>query len=264
MSRQPLPAGPENPQSEPGRAHLEGCMVCGQELEYGTAPVEAECAYCGRKMETHIRCPEGHFVCDDCHRGDALAALQSLCLTTDSRDPLALALQVMDLPFVPMHGPEHHAMVPGVLVAACRNLLPEAITDRDVREALRRGTEISGGACGRLGVCGAAAGAGIAWSVIAGATPLSVRERGQALGLTGRALEAISRHGGPRCCKRDSFTALETARDFLEEALGIKFDRTVDVRGACRYHHRNRQCIRVRCPYFPGTEPEPPTEFGDH
>lgn len=245
---------------------LEGCMVCGRELQYLTEPVKAVCSYCGRPMETHIRCPEGHVVCDDCHRQDSLKAIESICLQSDSRDPVALALEIMRLPFVPMHGPEHHAMVPAVLVAAYRNVTREAgdagnvgnvgnVGDRVIREALRRGSETPGGACGRLGACGSAVGAGVAWSVISRATPLSVRERGQALALTARALEAVSKHNGPRCCKRDSLTAIQVAMDGIEQLTGVNFERTVNPDRACEHYARNRQCIRLRCPYFPGHLP---------
>lgn len=235
---------------KPREPHLEGCMVCGKELQYLTEPVKAVCSYCGRPMETHIRCPEGHFVCDDCHRQDSLKAVESICLRSESRDPVALALEIMRLPFVPMHGPEHHAIVPAALVTAYRNTTGK-LTEREIREALKRGSETSGGACGRLGACGAAIGAGVAWSIISRATPLSVRERGQAMGLTARALEAISQHNGPRCCKRDSLTAIQVAVESIEEMAGVSFERTVNPIKACEHHDRNRQCIRLRCPYFP-------------
>jgi hypothetical protein len=267
-------------------------------------------------MDTHIRCPEGHFVCDDCHRQDSLKAIESICLQSDSRDPVALALEIMRLPFVPMHGPEHHALVPTVLVAAYRNVTrgvggvsdvsaaakvgaagserdvsasanvgaagkadtasnigtagdvgtaenvgaPRSIGERAIREALRRGSETPGGACGRLGACGGAVGAGVAWSIISRATPLSVRERGQALALTARVLETVSKHGGPRCCKRDSLTAIQVAMNSIEELTGIKFERAVNPAGACEYHVRNRQCIRLRCPYFPESIKGSPSE----
>ena len=41
--------------------------------------------------------------------------------------------------------------------------------------------------------------------------------------LTSRCLDAIGSLGGPRCCKRDSFTAVSVSIDFIQELSGHIF-----------------------------------------
>ena len=58
--------------------------------------------------------------------------------------------------------------------------------------------------------------------------------------------EALSPKTGPRCCKRDSFTAILAAIDFVKEHLGVEMERNIPV---CTYSSKNAQCIGKKCPY---------------
>ena len=61
------------------------------------------------------------FVCDACHSyGTYIPVIIALRSSTE-KDPLLLLEEIMDLPSVHMHGPEHHAIVPSVLLTALRN-----------------------------------------------------------------------------------------------------------------------------------------------
>ena len=87
----------------------------------------------------------------------------------------------------------------------------------------------------------------MAYSIITGTTPLSKESWGKCMMLTSRCLERIASLGGPRCCKRDGFTALLTAAEYIDEELGIRLDIPDDV--VCTFHERNMQCLKERCPY---------------
>ena len=227
-----------------------GCLICGRELNYAGKPVTARCAYCGKEAETMIICPEGHYICDDCHKYDGLKAIETICLTSDSTDPLKLANQIMDIDFIHMHGPEHHALVPAVLVTAFKNKTGK-LKNEHIAQAIKRGAQIQGGMCGNFGACGAGIGAGVASSVIFGTNPLSLEDWGTANQMTANALSAIAKKSGPRCCKRCTWTAIEAAIDFLEDTTGIKLHKTQTL-GSCTHYWRNRQCQGVKCSYFPG------------
>ena len=54
-------------------------------------------------------------------------------------------------------------------------------------------------------------GTGIFISLITDATPLSKEDWGLANRMTAASLNTIAEHGGPRCCKRDSFLAIMDA-----------------------------------------------------
>ncbi len=97
---------------------VTNCGVCGRPLVYATKPVSRVCAFCGQKGRTLIYCPAGHYVCDTCHGKAALDVLRQVLATTRTTDPAATLEQVMAHPAVPMHGPEHHTMVPGAIITA--------------------------------------------------------------------------------------------------------------------------------------------------
>ena len=152
----------------------------------------------------------------------------------------------MSHPSVPMHGPEHHAMVPAVIVAAVKNA-GYPVNEEAVEKALDRGAKVPGGWCGFYGACGAAIGVGIAVSVLTGATPLTGQPRALANEATAFALSRML-DGQPRCCKRASRKALEAAVDFLRERLDITLPRGQRVK--CIYTGRNRECPREECDYY--------------
>ncbi|OGO30266.1 MAG: hypothetical protein A2Z29_09155 [Chloroflexi bacterium RBG_16_56_11] len=225
----------------------ENCGVCGQPLVYGTSEVSRRCAFCGRKFSALIYCPADHYVCDSCHQQSALEVIRSVLNKTTSVYPADILEKVMSHPAVPMHGPEHHAMVPAIILTAIKNSgypVPEGALEK----AIERGSKVPGGWCGHYGACGAGIGVGIAVSVLTGATPLTGESRGLAIEATSFTLGRIA-DGGPRCCKRASRKALEAASDFFKMRMGISLKKA-HQNNTCLYVSRNKECIRGACPYF--------------
>ena len=224
----------------------ENCGICGAELAYRTTPVSMKCACCGGSFEALISCPDGHYVCDTCHRQDAVSIIDTVLGASRSTSPHELLEMLMAHPSVPMHGPEHHVFVPCVLVAAARNA-GHPVPDNAVEEAVRRGSKVPGGWCGSHGVCGAAAGVGIAVSILTGATPVKGPERTLANSATLAALRAIA-DGHPRCCKRAGRQALSAGVAFLKEHLGLSLADEPVAR--CEFHRRNAECPGRECGYY--------------
>lgn len=228
--------------------HANNCVICGKPLIYSTETVMRECAICHRVLPSDAVCEDGHFVCDDCHAGGGAAVIAHLEQSAE-RDPVKLFLETCALPGVHMHGPEHHAIVPCVLLAAYRNCggaLDEP--GECIREAWTRGKKVPGGACGFLGVCGAAAGAGIYVSILTDATPLTGDVWSDPQVMTARALEAMTKVGGPRCCKRTGRIAIAEAARYTRERFGV--DMPVS-QPRCEHYPQNRECLGRRCPFFP-------------
>ena len=201
-----------------------------------------------KRFQTTVSCVNGHYICDSCHGADILVQVERLLSDSASADPVALILDVFNLPGLKMHGPEYHSIVPAVLVAAYQN--QQGYRDASqIAEAIRRGRDIKGGSCGYHGICGAASGAGIAASILSKATPYSVAERGDAMNIVAQSLTALARHGGPRCCKRDAVTSIET---FVNETDWLTGKNTAAYR--CTQFKDNKDCIGVKCPYFPKTK----------
>ncbi len=222
-----------------------GCVICGEPLVYLETPRQNTCDICGETFESNVACPKGHYVCDNCHRGDVLDHMADLLLKSKEADPIGLADRIFHLPTMKMHGPEHHSMVPAVLETAYQNSL--AIRDAGkIKEAIRRGKDIKGGSCGYHGSCGACVGVGIAESIHLGAKPNSKEERGMAMKATGNALLTISEFGGPLCCKRDSIASIESYMKTSRRFDGIK-----PIKYVCHFSKYNKGCLTVDCPYFP-------------
>ena len=131
--------------------------------------------------------------------------------------------EMMDMPACHMHGPEHHTMVGSALLTAYKNAGGEIDLKASLYEMQRRGKQVPGGACGFWGACGAGISTGMYLSIALNATPLAKEAWGLSNQLTARALDAIGRNGGPRCCKRDSYLAIIEAVRFTKENLGILF-----------------------------------------
>lgn len=148
---------------------------------------------------------------------------------------------------VPMHGPEHHALVPGIILATCRNR-GGALPEGSIRAGIRRGAAVPGGACGFMGSCGAAVGVGIAFSLILESSPLTPAARSLAQAVTSAVLAEIARFEAARCCQRDCYLALKTAAELSREVLPVALlaGEMLD----CEQADRNEECIGSDCPLF--------------
>ena len=194
---------------------VNNCGVCARPLVYATDSVIKNCDICGKEEKTNIYCPEGHYICDVCHSKAAIEVLKQVLAATKSTDPAEIIEQVMAHPSVPMHGPEHHAIVPAAIIAAVRNT-GYPVPAGAIEKAIERASKVPGGWCGLYGDCGAAVGTGMAVSVLTNATPLTGKDRSLALGATSFALSRML-DSQPRCCKRASRTAVDAAVDYLND-----------------------------------------------
>ncbi len=230
--------------------YKSGCMVCGEELVYFEVDRKSTCYYCGRLLISNACCPNGHFVCDACHRADAVEIIQDVCLHSGETDIITLMQTIRSHPNFSIHGPEHHALIPAIILTALKNNgCP--VSDVQILSAIERGQSIMGGACAFLGVCGAAIGVGIAVSLLLEANPYKGDQRQIAQQATQIALAEIASYNAPRCCQRDCWLALKKAAPLLQEYTGISL--TVN-QISCEQYSRNNECIHNLCPLWPSAQ----------
>ena len=160
---------------------------------------------------------------------------------------LRLLLTIRSHPSVPMHGPEHHAMIPGVILTALRNS-GGLVDDEDILAGIDRGSKVPGGACGFWGSCGAAIGAGIAASLFLDATPLTPHPRQQAQAFTADILATIAKISGGRCCQRETWLTLNRTAELSEQYFGYSLDAKTELH--CNQYRKNKECIRRGCPLW--------------
>ena len=232
------------------KVHTYNCMICGEELEYYQEYREVKCAYCNEVFSSNVTCKEGHYVCDGCHSMSGFELIENYCKNTEKTNPMEMAIELMKNSTINMHGPEHHYLVPAVLLTSFYNIKNDKKTKlKKLTVAKARAKDVPGGMCGFHGNCGAAVGTGIYMSIITGSTPLSTESWGLANMMTGTALLSIGKKGGPRCCKRDSFIAIEGAARFTEENLSIKLYEYEAYKPKCTFKSRNKECLGSKCPY---------------
>jgi MoaA/NifB/PqqE/SkfB family radical SAM enzyme/SAM-dependent methyltransferase len=226
-----------------------GCLICGAPLVYLAALEDKACARCGSVKPADATCEEGHFVCDACHVRDPKERIRTICKSTHETDMIRLFEEVRSDARFPVHGPEHHALVPGVILATYRNL-GGGITESDILTGIDRGLSIPGGACGFMGICGAAVGVGIAFSIILGANPLTPKPRQAVQRILSEIMGVLAGQEAARCCRRECFLSLREAARLSGDFLPVSL--RADEGSPCDQYRVNAECSRKGCPLFPG------------
>ena len=228
-----------------GDKFSSGCMVCGDALLYAEVEKVLECHYCGQKHLTNAHCLENHFVCDQCHSADALDVLEHLCEESIETDLLELLQRFRQHPAIPVNGPEHHSLMPAIIVTAYRNSGGQ-ISDDLIGTAIRRGAQVMGGSCAFTGICGAATGVGIAFSLLLQANPIKPQQRQIVQQVTQLVLKDIAALEAARCCQRDCWLGLKKAAELSADFLPISLQ--ADTVIGCYQRSQNKECIGMACP----------------
>lgn len=149
-----------------------------------------------------------------------------------------------------MHCPEHHYLVPAVLLSVYRRIKKDnkALLEKDLITAKERAKNLLGGFCGWYGACGAAVGSGIFLSLLTDTSPYSTTTWGLVNQLTSQCLKDIAQIGGPRCCKRVCFTSVVSTTKFMKGHFGLDIGELPEIK--CMYHERNAECKKDACPYY--------------
>ena len=225
------------------------CFICGEELIYSTSYKKSECAICKMSFEINVECSNSHYVCDSCHSSSANEFIKTFCINRVDINPVEMAETIMRHPSVKMHGPEHHFLVPAVLLTAFFNKTGkhEMISEK-LEIAEKRAKNVLGGFCGFYGNCGAAVGTGIFTSIITDTTPLSGKSWGLSNKATATSLMQIAEHDGPRCCKRDTFISLLNMYDFIKDNFDIELARSETIK--CEFSDLNKECKKELCNFY--------------
>lgn len=231
----------------------EHCMVCGSHLEYLLHAEDLACAYCGVSEQGRVKCPEGHFICDACHRKDAMKMIEDMVFTTELRDPVAIAELMMSHPNLPMLGCEHAFIAAGALMAALKNSPygKGKITNKEIQEVFdRTAKQAVGGFCGLSGVCGIAPALGACFSVFLGSRCGADTEQKITMDAVIGISQAIAGLTGPSCCKAYVRSALLVAVTAFGERFGILLpvnETSIDCKHSANHPHG---CREGKCPYF--------------
>lgn len=170
------------------------------------------------------------------------------CIKSNETNPIILATSLMKLKSIPIHGPIHHFLVPATILTCYNNLYGNKESlENQLEEAAKRASLVPGAFCAICGACGAALGFGSAISIIKENSPLSGEIWGQIMEITSCCLNKISKLGGPRCCKRDTYLSILEGTKKLKELLNIDLPTT---QPKCEFSLLNSQCKKSSCPFY--------------
>lgn len=225
------------------------CIVCGESLVLLDEEITTICDVCGKKKPTKIQCKASHYTCNDCFETPKNEFIKQQCISYAGTDPVDLVVQIMNSPQIKMHGPEHHFILPAVLATCMRNHLGIKLDIAQVLDKVeKRAIDETPRECDfKGGNCGAAVGAGVYLSMhLAGMRSedeIVVMQKE----ITDASIKAIHDHGGPRCCKRDTYLTLDASLKYFKEKLNIELPYS---EAKCTFSLRNQSCGMEKCVYY--------------
>ena len=227
------------------------CPVCSQPMRKLPKSKKLICYFCGQTGESDLACKAEHFICEACRLADVQEIIEKVGLTATETDPIKIADKLMMHPAFPIYGIEHHCIAAVAMYKAIKNAKGEKVDKKDIKKLTTLTQKLPYGSCGFLGVCGAAAGIGVVFSALLGASYTSDRERSIAMEAASRANLAIAKEGGPRCCVASVYTALEEGLKVAKEVFHIDLKPHLPLK-RCGFVTKAEDCRRLRCRFFPG------------
>lgn len=172
------------------------------------------------------------------------------CMDSEETNPLRLFRKLASREYIRIHGPEHHILDGASILTVFYNAGGKIDLKEGLMKLTREGLKMPGAICGLWGICGSAASVGASLAIIEGTGPLSIDESyGMHMSYTSKVLERMAEIGGPRCCKRHGYIAINEAVEYLNERFSLRIQ-CEDI--SCEYSNRNEQCIKEKCPFYVG------------
>ncbi len=230
-------------------------MVCGARLEYFATERKLTCSSCGKVEKGSVRCPEGHYVCDECHNHQSIILVQKICSETTSTDPLHIFEKMIAAPDIPMLGCHHAFMAAGAFITAVKNQGNVTVSKDMMHEVYARTKrQAIGGYCGLTGVCGIAPALGACFAVILGSKCGTDSLQKITMSAVSEIVLAITDLTGPSCCRAYARKSLEIARNFASDCLQINLSRMSSHIACSDVERHPHGCRKKLCPYYkPGS-----------
>ncbi|HAR57616.1 MAG TPA: hypothetical protein DCR62_02605 [Acholeplasmatales bacterium] len=168
-------------------------------------------------------------------------------LRSVSKNSIEIVKFIMHRDFVNIHGPEHHFLDGAAFLMAFYNAGGQIDVDIALDELAKRTIKMPGAMCGDWGICGSTVSVGAVLSIIHKTNPLSSDDfYKHHMEYASQVISAMSKIGGPRCCKRNAFLSLSYAVRFVKEKYDVEMDLN---KVECEFTDFNQQCLKEKCPF---------------
>ena len=163
-----------------------------------------------------------------------------------------LVFRLLRSPRLPMHCPQHHYLIPAAMLMAARKVQAGSLEELrdDLTEAMMRAKNVLPAFCGSCGSCGTAVGLGIYTSILLNADQYSIHSWALVNRIAGECLLKIAEIDRPRCCKRNSYIALQVGEQFSKEVLGLDLGTSENIQYSF-YKKNASECKKQDCPFYP-------------
>lgn len=176
----------------------------------------------------------------------AADAILQHCGICKSKRAVRIADELMELPEVRPHGPEHHLLVAAAILTAYCNFY-DIEKKSLLLKAYVRTNNIPVGTCAMYGCCGALMGAGAAVGLLLSVHPFSGEDLQTVNKITAGIQARLAEYGGPRCCKRAAWISVYEAVQGINQYMHCKLPaETFD----CGYSLENKDCLKKKCEFF--------------
>ena len=179
---------------------------------------------------------------------DKYKLIKEEVLKSKSKNPIEIVKSIMHKDFINIHGPEHHFLDGASFLVAYKNAGGEVDVNQAIDMLAVRTLKMPGAMCGFWGICGSTTSVGAVLSIIHETSPLTSNDYYKDnMELTASVIKRMSEIGGPRCCKRHAYLALETAIDYVKDKYDIVLGKSKTI---CEFKANNPTCLKDKCPYF--------------
>lgn len=221
-------------------------------MEYLEIEVPISCSHCGKKFKGMIKCPNEHYICDDCHNNISIVLTKEISSNTSSTSPLEIFELIDSSELIPMLGCHHAYMTAAAFISAIRNEGTIQVSEEMMNEVFHRtGRQAIGGFCGLTGLCGIVPALGACFAVITGSKCGMDKEQKITMDAVSRIVSIIAELTGPSCCKAYAIKSLEAAQLFLEETMRICLSKPTEKIYCRHYKNHPHGCRKEKCPYYP-------------
>ena len=178
----------------------------------------------------------------------AYQAITRYCMESTTTNAIELSTELMLLPEIKFHSPEHHYLIGATLVTVYCNSTNPNQKSSFLPKIYQRTKSILPGSCGIYGVCGDVLASGAAISLILEASPLSTTKLQTLNQASLVCQEAMAQYEGPRCCKRSTYLTLLTVTNWMRQQINTPLENPVEV--VCRFSDDNETCALEKCQFF--------------